>query len=131
MKQKTKISEKRFLVNFKKHIKYLTEESSKIFFKEILPLVVKYYSNRIEIDLRYVMKNVQPLFFQRTRAYGNKKLGTNQIVDIEIAIPIDDEKNFDLVTMEKISKEQDKLSNIKNEIIMKYSELGEMEVVIQ
>lgn len=77
------------------------------------------------------MKNVQPLFFQRTRAYGNKKLGTGQIIDIEIAVPIDKDENFDLLTMEKISKEQDKLLNIKKEIIMKYSELGEMEVVIQ
>jgi hypothetical protein len=119
------------LKKFKKYSNYFTEDTSKLFFKEIFPLVVKYYSNRIEIDLRYVMKNVQPLFFQRTRAYGNKKLGTGQIIDIEIAVPIDKNENFDLLTMEKISKEQDKLLNIKNEIIMKYSELGEMEVVIQ
>lgn len=59
------------------------------------------------------------------------KIGTGQIIDIEIAVPIDANENFDLLTMEKISKEQDKLLNIKNEIIMKYSELGEMEVVIQ
>lgn len=119
------------LKKFKKYSNCFTEETSKLFFKEIFPLVVKYYSNRIEIDLRYVMKNVQPLFFQRTRAYGNKKLGTGQIIDIELAVPIDKDENFDLLTMEKISKEQDKLLNIKNEIIMKYSELGEMEVVIQ
>ena len=119
------------LEKFKNYSDYLTEESSKIFYDEIFSLITKYYINRIEIDLRYVMKNVQPLFFQRTRAYGNKKLGTGQIVDIEIAVPIDGEENFDLLTMEKISKEQDKLLSIKSEIIMKYSELGDMEVVIQ
>lgn len=119
------------LIKFKEFSKYFTEETSKIFYKELFPLIIKYYSNRIEIDLRYVMKNVQPHFFLRTRAYGNKKLGTGQIIDIEIAVPIDANENFDLLTMEKISKEQDKLLNIKNEIIMKYSELGEMEVVIQ
>jgi len=77
------------------------------------------------------MKNIQPIFFQKTRAYGNKKLGTNQIIDLEIAIPIKSDRSFDLLLMEKISQEQDKLLKIKNDIILKYSELDDLEVVIQ
>lgn len=109
----------------------LNDEGFKFFIKEVLPRLTQFYNNRIEIDLGYVMKNIQPLFFQRTRSYGNKKLGSNQIEDIEISIPIKKDKTFDIITMEKISKEQDKLKNIKDEIISKYTELGKMEVIMQ
>lgn len=109
----------------------LTDDGFKFFRKDLLPLICQFYNNRIEIDLGYVMKNIQPLFFQRTRSYGNKKLGSNQIEDIEILIPIKKDKTFDIITMESISKEQDKLKNIKDEIISKYTELGKMEVIMQ
>lgn len=112
------------------YIGYLSKDSYHIFHNDLLPRVNQVYKNIIEIDLRYVMKNVQPLFLQRTRAYGNEKLGTNQILDIEVAIPVKDDGTFDLITMEKISKEQEKLYSIRTEIIMKYRELEEMEVVI-
>jgi len=112
------------------HISLISKQSRSIIEKSILPLALEYYSNRIEIDLGYVMKNIQPIFFQRTRSYGNKKLGTNQIVDIELSLPIKEDGSFDGETMEKISREQDKISNIRNQIISKYSELGEMEIVI-
>jgi len=115
----------------KDNFESLDDEIFKYFKKELLPLTCKFYNNRIEIDLGYVMKNIQPLFFQRTRSYGNKKLGSNQIEDIEISIPIKKDKTFDFITMEKISKEQDKLKNIKDEIISKYTELGKMEVIMQ
>lgn len=111
--------------------KELTDDGFKFFRKDLLPLLCQFYNNRIEIDLGYVMKNIQPLFFQRTRSYGNKKLGSNQIEDIEILIPIKNDKTFDILTMESISKEQDKLKNIKDEIISKYTELGKMEVIMQ
>jgi type I restriction-modification system DNA methylase subunit len=116
--------------DIERHLLGINESTSVIFNKELLKLVKSDFSSRIDIDLGYIMKNIQPVFFQKTRAYGNKKLGTNQIIDIEVAIPIKKDLTFDLVTMEKISKEQDKLLRIKNEIKEKYGELNDMEVVV-
>jgi len=122
---------KKLLQKLNNELNCINEECFKYFTKFLLPIINLNYNNRIEIDLGYVMKNIQPLFFQRTRSYGNKKLGSNQIEDVEILIPIKKDKTFDIATMEKISKEQDKLKNIKDEIFSKFNELGKMEVIMQ
>jgi len=99
--------------------------------KEALPIVLKYHSNRINVDLRFIMYNIQPVFFQKTRSYGNQKLGNNQIEDVKISLPVTVEGAFDYDSMIKLSKEQEKLLEIKEEIVQKYALMKELDVIFE
>lgn len=113
------------------NVQSFNPELHSIFYDEILPIVKKHSNNRIKLDLRYIKTNIQPLFHQKTRSYGNKKLGNNQIEDIEVILPISSEGLFQIEIMKKIADEQEKLYKIKSEIMKKYEIIRDMEVVFQ
>lgn len=117
--------------NLKINMTYLdgiTDITGQIFAKELLPFIKNNYDRRINIDLGYIKKVIQPIFFMRTRAYGNKKLGTNQIKDIIIEVPICDDGSFDLEYMGKISNEEDKLLSAIKDIKLKIREIEGLDV---
>jgi hypothetical protein len=97
---------------------------------QILPITTKYFINRIELDLDFISRNAQPLLFQLTRSYRNHKVGTGQIVDVELNVPIHEDGRFNRQKMMEIVTEQIKLENIKNEIANTLKTLTELNVVI-
>ncbi|HEC88579.1 MAG TPA: N-6 DNA methylase [Thermoplasmata archaeon] len=83
-----------------------------------------------DLDLEYVKVVLQPIFYQKTKCYNNKKLGTNQITDIEIPIPIKDDGSYDIDKQREIAEKYRKLEEIKNNLIKRLEELKEIEVSI-
>lgn len=98
--------------------------------KNLLPISTKFLVDRIDIDLEYISRNVQPVLFQKTRSYRNHKVGSGQIVDVEINIPINEEGYFDAKKMKAIAAEQIKLENIKIEMLKSLEYLSQLNVVI-
>ena len=80
-------------------------------------------------DLEYIKEVLQPLFYQETKCYNNKKLGTNQIIDIVIPIPI---KNgiYDTGKQSEIAEKYRKLETIKNNLIIRLNELTSLEITL-
>lgn len=72
--------------------------------------------NEDNLNLNYLKAILQPLFYSKVKGYNNKKLGTNQIEDIEISIPINNSGNYDLIEQTRIAKIYEKIDYIKLEI---------------
>lgn len=96
----------------------------------LLPFSSQFFSDRINIDLDYIKRNIQPMLFQRTRSYRNHKVGTGQIVDIEVNIPLNDLGAFDIQRMEELSYEQSNLEKIKSEMVEVLTKLSELNVIL-
>ena len=75
--------------------------------------------------LEYVLFTLQPYFFEKNKGYGNKKLGTNQLIDIEVHIPIKENGEFDFKAQKEIANKYKKIEEIKKIID---SELKKIEV---
>lgn len=73
--------------------------------------------------LPYIKHYLQPIFFKRAKGYGNNKLGTNQIEDIMIKIPVDDEGNYDYEKQREIMKKHEIIEGIQKEIGNKLDEI--------
>ena len=80
------------------------------------------------LDLEYVKIILQPIFYQKRKCYNNKKLGTNQIIDIEIPIPIKEDGSYDLAKQREIAEKYKRLECIKNSMITRLKELTSVEV---
>ena len=98
--------------------------------EKFLPFSKEFYSERIDLDLDYVRRNVQPILFQKTRSYRNHKVGTGQIVDVEVNIPLHASGMFDSQRMEELSLEQSKLDEIREEMKKALEELSGLNVVL-
>lgn len=83
---------------------------------------------KIKIDLEYIKIVLQPMFYQKRKCYNNKKLGTNQIIDMEIPIPIKEDGSYDLNKQREIAEKYKKLESIKNSMITRFKELNSVEV---
>src|SRR5581483_3672239 len=55
------------------------------------------------IFLPYIKAVIQPIFFTKAKGYGNNKLGTNQIQDILIKVPVDKNGTYDLEAQKEIA----------------------------
>jgi len=68
------------------------------------------------LHLEYVLFMLQPYFFEKSKGYGNKKLGTNQIIDIKIPVPLKPNGEFSLEAQKKIANKYKKIEEIKKVI---------------
>lgn len=96
---------------------------------KIFEIITKKYGKRIVVDLPFLLDNMQPLFFQQSRSFGNKKVGTTQIQDIEVSVPVNADGSFNVDVMVKISDEQDKLKKIRSALDGLYKQLNDTHVV--
>ena len=60
---------------------------------------------------------LQPLFFDMSKGYGNNKLGTNQIENIQVKIPIDENGDLDYRKQKKIATMYEIIEKTKHEFI--------------
>jgi len=80
------------------------------------------------IDIEYIKFIIQPLFFEKSKGYGNKKLGNNQIQDIEIPIPINSKSEFDLSAQQQIAEKYCKIEQIKKSISEELDKIASIEI---
>lgn len=83
---------------------------------------------RKNISLKYIKYTLQPLFFEKTKGYGNKKLGTNQIIDISIHIPIKQNGEFDLKAQKEMAGKYERIEEIKKIIINELKRIEEIKI---
>ncbi len=81
-----------------------------------------------DLCLEYIKFIIQPLFFDKAKGYGNKKLGTNQIENIKVQIPIDNQENFDLQAQKEIAEKYKKIESIKKAINLELDKIFETNI---
>ncbi|MDR1877682.1 MAG: N-6 DNA methylase [Flavobacteriaceae bacterium] len=87
----------------------------------LLPLVKN-------LNLEYIKFILQPIFFERSKGYGNKKLGNNQIENIGIPIPIDKAGNFDLEAQTLYVEKYKKIESLKKNISEELDKILEVHI---
>lgn len=73
--------------------------------------------------LPYIRYYLQPIFFKKVKGYGNNKLGTNQIEDIVLKIPVDNEGNYDYEKQREIMKKHEIVDDVRKEIEKKLDDI--------
>jgi len=86
------------------------------------------FPKKEKLDLEYIKFIIQPLFFEKSKGYGNKKLGNNQIQDIKIPIPINSKGEFDLKTQKEIAEKHRKIEQIKKSISEELDKIANIEI---
>ena len=84
-----------------------------------------------QISLRFMRYILQPKFYEKSKGYGNKKVGTNQIENIEVKIPVDKNGDFDLTVQNKVADKIENIEYIKNQIALKLNDLITTTVIIE
>lgn len=97
---------------------------------KLLPMTTCFYSSKIELNLDFIKRNIQPILFQKTRSYRNHKVGTGQITDVEVNIPIDSDGAFDLERMQILTREHSKLDAIRLDMSKALKNLSDLNVVL-
>lgn len=76
----------------------------------------------------YLVYCLQPQFFQNAKNNANKKLGNNQMKNIEIHIPIDNNGNFDLNAQIEIANKYQTVEKLKKKVLNQIDELLNVEI---
>ena len=58
---------------------------------------------------------LQPLFFDMSKGYGNNKLGTNQIENIQVKVPIDKNGKYDYTKQKEVATMYEIIEKTKQE----------------
>lgn len=65
------------------------------------------------INLDFIKHTIQPIFYEVSKGYGNNKVGTNQIENIKIKIPILPNGEFDIIAQENIIEKYNLINDLK------------------
>lgn len=98
---------------------------------KIFDIITHKYNKRICINLRFILENMQPIIFQQARSFGNKKVGSKQIQNIKISIPVNNDGSFNCEIMTKIADEQEKLQKIRESLDGLYKQISDTQVVFE
>lgn len=79
----------------------------------------------------YLIFSLQHEFFKRTKNSANKKLGNNQMTDIMVDIPIDNNGDYDLLAQKEIAKKYETINRLKQEVIDRINRLINIHVIIK
>lgn len=67
--------------------------------------------------LPYIKNLIQPIFYEKAKGYGNNKVGSNQIKDITIKIPIKKDGSYDYKKQQELSQKFEKIDVLKKELL--------------
>lgn len=67
--------------------------------------------------LPYIKNLIQPLFYEKAKGYGNNKVGSNQINDITIKIPVKKDGSYDFKKQQELSQKFEKIDILKQELL--------------
>ena len=79
--------------------------------------------------LPFIRHILQPLFNEKVKGYGNNKLGTNQIEDITVKIPINSTGKFDIAKQKEISQRYDMIENLKTSYLEHLDAITECKII--
>lgn len=79
----------------------------------------------------YLIHSLQPQFFKKAKNAANKKLGNNQMKEIKISIPVDDNDDFDLNSQIEIANKYQTIEKLKEKLLKKIDELMSVEIEFQ
>ncbi|MBR9683668.1 hypothetical protein GOV03_03960 [Candidatus Woesearchaeota archaeon] len=83
------------------------------------------------IFLPFIKEIIQPIFYKKSKGYGNNKVGTNQINDIMVKVPINKKEKYDLEIQKKIAKKYQEIKELKIELIQKLDILAKVKIAIE
>ncbi|MCR5349801.1 MAG: restriction endonuclease subunit S [Acholeplasmatales bacterium] len=76
-----------------------------------------------DIYFPYLILILQPQFFANAKNANNKKLGNNQMKEIKVSIPLNEDNQFDIDAQKQIAEKFKKVDEIKNDIISKIDDM--------
>lgn len=79
--------------------------------------------------LPFIQQILQPMFHEKVKGYGQNKLGTNQIEDIVLKIPVKSSGDFDLEVQKEIAKKYEIIDGLRASAIRELSSLVKCSVV--
>lgn len=68
------------------------------------------------INLDFIKHTIQPMFYEVSKGYGNNKVGTNQIENIKIKIPILPNGEFDIEEQQDIIEKYNLVNDLKSKV---------------
>jgi type I restriction enzyme M protein len=84
-----------------------------------------------KLYLPFIKEVIQPIFFKKSKGYGNNKVGTNQIKDIVVKVPIEKKGEFDLEIQKEISGKYRQAEELKKELTDKLNRLSDVKISIE
>lgn len=81
--------------------------------------------------LSFIKWIVQPTFYKISKGYGNNKVGTNQIKDIFVKVPVDKDGNFDISRQKEIAQKYEKVEELKKELTKKLDMLANYKISLE
>lgn len=84
-----------------------------------------------KLYLPFIKWVIQPVFYGKSKGYGNNKVGTNQIKDILVKIPIDKKNEFDLDKQKEITQKYEKVEELKEELIERLELLANYKISLE
>ena len=81
--------------------------------------------------LSFIKCIVQPAFYKISKGYGNNKVGTNQIKDILVKVPIDKNGKFDFEKQKEIAQKYEKVEELKKELTEKLDMLANYKLTMK
>jgi restriction endonuclease S subunit len=79
--------------------------------------------------LPFIRQILQPMFHEKVKGYGQNKLGTNQIKDIVLKIPVNSIGDFDLEVQKEIAKKYETIDSLRASAIKQLNSLVKCSVV--
>lgn len=80
--------------------------------------------------LPFIKEIIQPIFYKKSKGYGNNKVGTNQINNILVKVPVNRKGEYDLETQMKIAKKYQDVEKLKQELADKLNMLAKVKISI-
>jgi type I restriction-modification system DNA methylase subunit len=80
------------------------------------------------MDLEYMKIILEPMFKKSSRSYNNKKVGSNQIENLIIKVPIKSNGEYDLDKQKKIAEKYIEIERIKKQISTELIQIVDMKV---
>ena len=86
---------------------------------------------REDLYLPFLQNILQPIFFEKAKGYGNNKVGTNQIQDISVKMPLSKGGKFDVEKQKEISKRYEVIDDTRNNLLEKLDNLISLKVSVE
>jgi len=83
-----------------------------------------------KLFLPFIKEVIQPIFYKKAKGYGNNKVGTNQIKDILVKVPVDSNGEYDIEKQKEITKKYVKVEEFKKGLAEKLDSLTKVKIAL-
>lgn len=82
------------------------------------------------LNLEFIKHTIQPFFYEASKGYGNNKVGTNQIENIILKIPILPNGDFDIEAQQSIIEKYNLINDLKLKVVEYKQTIKNLKVTI-